>query len=344
MTAMHPTPSGTRDVLPDEMRELRAITDAMRAVFQHHGYGEVWTPAIEYETVVGRTGDAGGGYRLFDDHGSVLRLRSDMTVPIARVAATRYANAQPPLRFSSFAHVYRGVKPGRGQMREFLQAGVELIGAEGPGGTAEVLTVLCEALSAAGLREHRIGLGDAGLYPALLASVGVDAATTGRILDALVARDLVRLSVEVHEAGLDAESTELLTSVPLLRGGIEILDRVPDRVATDRLRAVHATVPEDVAGRLIFDLGLVRDLGYYTGAVFEIYDPAAGMPLGGGGRYDDLVGQFGRDLPAVGFAVDVNSLHIAIAGEERGERSPRGRGSLADSSPAARSPRGEGAA
>jgi ATP phosphoribosyltransferase regulatory subunit len=319
MTAMHPTPSGTRDVLPDEMRELRAITDAIRAVFHEHGYGEVWTPAIEYESVVDRMGGGGGGYRLFDDHGSVLCLRSDLTVPIARVAATRYATAEPPLRFCSFAHIYRGVKPGRGQMRETLQAGIELIGAEGPDGTAEVLTVLCRALEAAGLRDHRIGIGDAGLYPALLAECGVDAPTTSRILDALVGRDLVRLAVEVHDAGLDAESTQLLTSVPLLRGGAELLDTVSPRVATDRLRAVHGAVSPEVAGRLIFDLGLVRDLDYYTGAVFEIYDPAAGLPLGGGGRYDDLVGRFGRDMPAVGFSFDLNGVHIALAGEQRGE-------------------------
>ncbi|WP_354702049.1 ATP phosphoribosyltransferase regulatory subunit [Paraconexibacter sp. AEG42_29] len=322
---MHPTPSGTRDVLPDEMRELRAITDAIRGVFHEHGYGEVWTPAIEFESVVGRMDGQNGGYRLFDDHGSVLRLRSDLTVPIARVAATRYAGVEPPLRFCSFAHVYRGVKPGRGQMRETLQAGVELIGAPGAGGTSEVLSVLCQALDAAGLREYRIGIGDAGLYPALLAEVGVDAERATRILDALVRRDLVRLGVEVHQAGLDAATTELLTTVPLLRGGAGVLDTVPERVATGRLRAVHAAVAPAVAERLIFDLGLIRDLDYYTGAVFEVYDPAAGMPLGGGGRYDDLVGQFGRDLPAVGFSIDLNGLHIALAGEERGE-APRAEG------------------
>ncbi len=332
------------------MRELRAITDAMRRVFEQHGYGEVWTPAIEYESIVGRLDGRNGGYRLFDDHGSVLRLRSDITVPVARVAATRYADHEPPLRFCSFAHVYRGVKPGRGQAREFLQAGVELIGAPGPSGTAEVLTILCEALEAAGLREYRIGLGDAGLYPALLEAVGVDGESATGILEALVKRDLVRLDVAVHALGLDAATTDLLTAIPQLRGGVEILDAVPAHVATERLRAVHAAVSPDVAGRIIFDLGLLRDLDYYTGAVFEIYDPAAGMPLGGGGRYDDLVGRFGRDLPAVGFAVDMNGLHIALAGEQRGESqgpSPSGSepcDSLAGSSPTARNPRAGGSA
>ncbi|MDP9344600.1 MAG: ATP phosphoribosyltransferase regulatory subunit, partial [Actinomycetota bacterium] len=163
---IHPIPSGTRDVLPDEMRELRAITDALRGVFERHGYGEVYTPAIEYETTLA-AGDVGGqpAYRVFDDHGAALALRTDMTVPIARLAATRYQSAEPPLRFSYVAHAYRQVTPHRGQMREFLQAGIELIGAPGPDGTAEALTVLCHALDAVGLKGYRVGLGDASLYP-----------------------------------------------------------------------------------------------------------------------------------------------------------------------------------
>src|ERR1700692_485932 len=143
-------PSGTRDVLPDEMRELRAITERLRGVFERAGYGEVYTPALEYEGTLAR-GDLAGArpaYRMFDEHGNVLVLRSDMTVPIARLVATRYPTVEPPLRLSYFAHAYRGVRPQRGQAREFLQAGVELIGARAPEGTAETLTVLCQGLDA----------------------------------------------------------------------------------------------------------------------------------------------------------------------------------------------------
>src|SRR5581483_7755740 len=113
-------------------------------------------------------------YRMFDEQGNVLALRSDMTVPIARVVANRYAAAEPPFRFCYFAHAYRGVRPQRGQARELLQAGIELIGAAAPEGTAEALTVLCAALDAAGLEAYRVGLGDASLYPSLLEAVGVD--------------------------------------------------------------------------------------------------------------------------------------------------------------------------
>src|SRR4051812_8938916 len=184
--AIIPIPSGTRDVLPDEMRELRAIEERLRAVFAEHGYGEVATPALEYEEVLSR-GGAGGAlpaYRVVDDHGAVLALRSDMTVPIARVCATRYAQAEPPLRLFYVANVHRTVRPHRGQMREFLQAGIELVGAPSPDGTAEALTVLCRALDAVGLTEYRIGLGSAALVPSMLDGVDGEG-----VLEALARHD-----------------------------------------------------------------------------------------------------------------------------------------------------------
>ncbi len=314
-----PTPSGTRDVLPDEMRELRAITEAMRAVFETSGYGEVATPALEYEAVLAR-GDAAAGepaYRLFDEQGNVLVLRSDMTIPIARVVAGRYAHAEPPLRFCYFAHAYRSVRSGRGQAREMLQAGIELVGAPGPEGTVEALTVLCRALDAAGLEGYRVGLGDAALYPAMLDGFGVSVAARRQLLHELVTRDFVGVEREVAALHLDPAAAEQLVTIPQLRGGPEVLE-VPAGPAGDAvagMREVHAALEPEVARRLIFDLGLSRPLGYYSGAIFEVYDQALGAPIGGGGRYDDLLGRFGRELPAVGWALDVERMHIALVGE-----------------------------
>jgi ATP phosphoribosyltransferase regulatory subunit len=317
---IHPIPSGTRDVLPDEMRELRDITEAIRAVFELDGYGEVRTPALEYEDVLGRGGGAPPAYRVFDDHGEVLALRTDMTVPIARLVATRYPTAEPPLRFCYFAHAYRGVRPHRGQMREFLQAGIELVGASSPAGTAEALSVLCHVLDAVGLREYRIGLGDASLYPTLLRSLGIAPESCEALMDALGARDFVSLEHELGRLALDDADAQLLLRVPQARGGPEVLvgaeGPVADAVAG--LRGVHELLAPEVAERVILDLGLVRQMGYYTGAVFDVYDPALGAPLGGGGRYDDLLGRFGRPLPAVGFALTIDRLHIALTGEEHG--------------------------
>ncbi len=316
---IHPIPSGTRDVLPDEMRELRDITEAIRAVFELDGYGEVWTPALEYEQVLGRGGGAAPAYRVFDDHGEVLALRTDMTVPIARLVASRYAAAEPPFRLCYFAHAYRGVRPHRGQMREFLQAGIELVGAPAPDGTAEALSVLCHALDAVGLRDYRIGLGDASLYPTLLRSFDIRQDAADELMEALVARDFVALEGELARLGLADDDAQLLLRVPQVRGGPEVLRAEHGLVAAAvaGLRGVYELLAPEVARRVILDLGLVRKMGYYTGAVFDVYDPALGAPLGGGGRYDDLLGRFGRPLPAVGFALTIDRLHIAMTGEER---------------------------
>jgi ATP phosphoribosyltransferase regulatory subunit len=317
---IHPIPSGTRDVLPDEMRELRAITETLRSLFERHGYGEVYTPAIEYESVMANApgSNVSPAYRVFDDHGDVLALRADMTVPIARLVATRYPTADPPLRFCYIAHAYRAVRPHRGQMREFLQAGIELVGAPGASGTAEALTVLCGSLDAVGLSGYRVGLGDASLYPKLMAACDVPAEARERLLHALGAKDLVGLEHEVGALGLPDEAAELLVRVPQLRGGPDVLAGAAPLVADALagLRDVLDLLAPAVAERVIFDLGLARGLGYYSGAVFDVYDPALGAPLGGGGRYDDLLGRFGRPLPAVGFALGVDRLHAALSGEE----------------------------
>jgi ATP phosphoribosyltransferase regulatory subunit len=314
-----PTPSGTRDVLPDEARELNAIIAAIRGVFEGRGYGEIRTPALEYEEVLERAGLAQDRpvYRMFDEHGRVLTLRWDMTVPIARVVATRYATAEPPLRFSYVATAYRDVRAGRAQARELLQAGVELIGVPAPEGTVEVLTVLCRALDAAGLRGYRIGLGDAALYPRLMEEAGVPGEARQTLLEELATRDLVGLERRVAELGLGAREAEALVRVPQLRGGPEILDDPLAGASAATLKRLHERLEPDVARRVIFDLGLVRQLGYYTGAVFEVYDPAVGEPIGRGGRYDDLLGRFGRPLPACGFALGVERLHVALTAEER---------------------------
>ena len=142
--------------------------------FERRGYGEIYTPALEYESVIARAdlGEAQPTYRVFDETGDVLVLRSDMTVPIARVVATRYAHAEPPLRFCYFAHCYRGVRPQRGQPREFLQAGIELIGAPAPPGRRRP-SRSCAGPSTRPVSRLPGGIGDASLFPALMESLDV---------------------------------------------------------------------------------------------------------------------------------------------------------------------------
>ena len=322
---IHPIPPGTRDILPEEMRELRRLRAALLEVFEGHGFGEVATPAIEYDEVLGR-GDgrtADSAYRFFDERGDLLALRSDMTVPIARLVASRFADAESPLRLCYLANAYRAVRPQRGQMREFAQAGVELIGTAAPAGTAEVIEVLAAALDAVGLDRAVIGLGDADLFRQLLAEYGVEGEARNSALASLAMHDLVGLEQELSRAGIGEERVATCVALSQLRGGPEVLEQASalggDAVerATARLgETLEALAQRGAGGRVQIDLGLLRDLGYYGGAILEVYDPALGHVLGGGGRYDGLLKRFGVDLPAAGFALYLERLHVAQMEEE----------------------------
>ncbi len=323
---IHPIPPGTRDILPDEMRELRRLHAALLGVFEERGYGEVATPAIEYDEVLAR-GDgrtAGSAYRFFDGSGDLLALRSDMTIPIARLVAGRFAESEEPLRFCYLANAFRAVRPQRGQMREFAQAGVELIGVPAPAGTAEVIEVLEAALDAAGLDRAVIGLGDSHLFRQLLAEYGVAEEGREAILARLATHDLVGLEVELAELGLSAEQQQTCLVLAQLRGGSEVLQQARE-LGGDAVERATARIQETydelaargAADRVRIDLGLLRDLGYYSGAILEVYDPALGHVLGGGGRYDDLLRRFGVDRPAAGFALYMERVHVAQMEESR---------------------------
>jgi ATP phosphoribosyltransferase regulatory subunit len=313
-------PTGTRDVLPEEMRELRAIETTLGDLFESRGYGEVATPTIEY----GGGASGAHGYRFFDEAGETLTLRTDMTLPIARLVARRFHDQPGPFRLRYSGRIYRPVQPQRGQMRELHQIGIELIGAEAPGGTIEVVELLVQALDALGLERARVGLGDADLFRGLLDELEVAGAARDRILNCLENHDLVAIEAEAGDlAGIGEAERHAIVGLSNLRGGAEVLGRAREigGTAVERATARLAETFEGleaagVADRVQLDFGLLRDLGYYTGAILEVYDPAVGSVLGGGGRYDGVLDGFGRAMPAAGFALYLDRLHMAQAGQQ----------------------------
>jgi len=316
-------PSGTRDVLPEEKAELRRIEAALLEVFTRAGYGEVSTPTVEFEETLERAGAQAGSasYRVLGEPGEQLALRSDMTVPIARVAASRYRNAPLPLRFCYVAPAYRAVTPHRAQPREYLQAGIELLGGDAGVGCAEALTVLCRSLEATGLKSFYVGVGDAGLYRGLLRSCAISESDSEAVLRELGDRDYVGIDRELARLSLNADELSLLTAVPRMRGP-EVLEDARSEALREPLEPIRALVgalEPDLAERLIPDLGRSPRMGYYDGLLFEVYDPEVGKPIASGGYYGELLGRFGMEIGGVGFAIDVDLLHAALAGEARGE-------------------------
>ncbi|MSW88186.1 MAG: ATP phosphoribosyltransferase regulatory subunit [Actinobacteria bacterium] len=312
-------------MLPDEMRELREMTRVMVDLLDNAGYGEVRTPTLEYErAMAGAELGPSAAYRLIDEHGDALVLRSDMTVPIVRVAVTRYETDDLPLRFSYLARAWRRVKPRSGEAREILQLGAELIGSEPIDAAAELLALCGEVLSSAGLADWQIGLGDARILGELLEASGASDADSRALLEAVRDQDLVTVDALAKELGVPQAATIARTRIN--GDDLEGFDPVgiginPDSAAWSDLTTVVGALSPEFRTRVVLDLGLAPKIDYYDGIVFEAYDPAIGRALGGGGSYDALMRAFGSSASGFGFALDTELVHAAVAGEERGEGS-----------------------
>jgi ATP phosphoribosyltransferase regulatory subunit len=322
-------PEGVRDRLPREAARVRRLSGRLEEVFRSWGYREVVTPAFEYlETVTAGVGSLGRRedlYQFFDRKGRTLALRPDMTTPIARLVATKLAGEPLPLRLSYFAQVYRHRDRKAGSAHEILQAGIELIGAQSSAADAEVVAMACATLSAAGLQGFKIGLGHVDFVEGIFAAAGVKAEKEAELKDAMVARDLVAFEKGVAEASLSSEKAALLLSMATFQGTYEQAAERYRGVGNGRVARALAELGtmlallEDlgVAGQVSLDLGLARSLGYYTGVVFEGYVQGVGSPVMGGGRYDNLLADFGGDAPATGFALELDRVLAALERQNR---------------------------
>lgn len=324
-------PAGAKDVLSVEAAELRQVEAALRGAFGAFGYREVMTPVLEFAEVIDRAQEGGlrDAFRLFDAEGRVLVLRPDITIPIARLVATRMADHPGPVRVSYVARVFRPPAPGRPRASEQRQAGIELVGEGGPGGDAEAIALLVQSLRASGLQGLRVGVGDVSLTRAVLDGLGIDPDTRAGLNGALAARNFVEWRRLARAARPEGAAGELLVELPSLRGGRGLLERIVREVpaaapACERLARVLDLLDAHGAGdAVVLDLGILRDWPYYSGVVVEAYAPGVGSPIAVGGRYDELAARFGRARPAVGFAITLALLHQALIAADGAPAPPR---------------------
>jgi len=326
------TARGFRDVLPAEAAERDSVSRAIAEEFASWGYGLVETPVAEdlaaLEAAAGPL--QGTAFRLIDLDGRLLALRPDMTVPIARLVASRLSGVAGPHRFRYAAEVFREHESLRGQARQFSQAGVELIGEEGPAADAEVVSLLVAALEAAGLPEFTVAIGTVAVLHAIVAAAGAPLAWGQAVLAAAHERNLVGLDALARETRVAAVA-HALSAVPRIRGGREAIAAC--RAATAGLGCDAALDQLDeawtlleasgAASRVLVDFSVMRSFDYYTGVVVEAYAHGLGLPLAGGGRYDGVLAAFDAPAPAVGFALGLERLMIALM-EQQARVSVRG--------------------
>ena len=321
-------PRGVQDRFLGEAVRRRRAEATLRECFSRWAYHEVIPPTFEYYDNL----CVGAGprlqramYRFLDHQGRTLALRADFTPQVARIAATKLYDQPMPLRCFYVGSLFRHEEPQAGRQREFTQAGVELIGADTAGADAEVVALAIGALEALDLPDLQINLGQMAFFRALTGDL--PRAVVNEVREAVDRKSGTRL--EAALSGVPADRRPLLRRLPDLVGGPEVLDQArslcremerPEapEITLERLARVHERLwAYGVAEKVILDLGEVRGMDYYTGITFRGLVAGLGWPVASGGRYDDLIANFGRPLAAVGFGLSVG--RALLAREAQGE-------------------------
>ncbi|MDR0876225.1 MAG: ATP phosphoribosyltransferase regulatory subunit [Clostridiales Family XIII bacterium] len=320
------TPDGTNDRLFAELAAEKSVTGALASLFEAEGYRQVRTPGLEFLSVF----ETNAAYfppeemfKLSDNKGRLVAVRPDSTIAIARLTATKLKGAALPLRIYYAQSVYRRQPEHRGRDAEVMQMGVELIGEAGFEADVDMIDLAARSLSVSYAGRFRIEIGHVGLYNRLVERLGADGEAKERIHRYVTAKNFSALE-DVLDGFRDRTTAALILKLPGLFGGAEALSEAEalfegyDAEITEML-AYLGRVTEVLSARgrgvdVMLDLGLVNRAEYYSSLVFRGYGESAGEPLLSGGRYDGLFRDFGEDLPATGFGLNIDLL-VEAAGE-----------------------------
>lgn len=323
------TPRGFRDILPQEALARERITETVRSCFSSHGYLPVETPILEDRSVIetaGRIQDS--PFQLFDKDDRLLMLRPDLTLPIARMVASRIHADQLPARLRYVAPVVREQGALRGQPRQFTQLGVELVGGEGCDSEAEVVMLLADALARLGVPDWYVVCGSVAPLTSLLDSYGLGERFSKQVLSLVHDSDLVGLDELVNATQeLTHEQALALSRMVRLNGDARIVDELEELLAqanvanaTEAVRSLRKLLegcaPLVRQGRLRFDFSIINSFDYYTGLVFKAYAEGIAASLASGGHYDAVLENLGLPgISACGFAMSLERLQ-EVLGEQ----------------------------
>lgn len=317
------TPEGTKDLLFEDCIIRRKTEKKLHDIFRGRGYSEMITPGLEFYDVFNLNSPyfpQENLYKLTDSKGRLLVLRPDSTMPIARVVATRLKDAMLPLKLYYNQTVYRTEPALKGRSDEIVQAGIELIGSQLKIADLEVISTAVTSLKSFGMK-FSLEIGHIGIFKELVSKLEADDKTKEKIRKLIENKNFPALNDLLDTIG-NTTVTTALKKLPALFGGIEVFDKaqqlMPDeriKELLDELKEIYCDAVEicGADGEITVDLGLVNKTDYYTGIIIKGYLQGHGREVISGGRYDKLISEFGYDIPAVGFAVDVDAVSKVIA-------------------------------
>lgn len=318
-------PEGTQDILLRECKYKTDIEDKLRKSYSQSGFLQVVTPTLEFYDVFNSENqpiEQEKMYKLFDNHGRIMVLRPDMTTPICRVAATKLKDSFYPLKLCYNSNIFRVNENWKAKMSEFTQSGIEIIGIDNYKADAESILTAIKALKDAGLSNFKIELGQAEFFKALIENIEITENEIEDLRKLVENKNYIALKefLDKRQNSVDGDNLNILKKLPELFGGIEVLNIAKALTKNEKALKALNNINEvynmidniGLSNYLFIDLGMVQHINYYTGIIFRGYVDEIGTDILSGGRYDNLVDQFGISLPATGFAINVDSILLAL--------------------------------
>lgn len=312
------TPEGTRDLLFDESVAIRTIENRVRKIFTSNSYSEVITPGLEFYDVFNlkkRYFAQETMYKLSDNKGRLMVMRPDSTMPIARLVATRLREEALPLKLFYNQNIFRANPKNYARDDEITQSGIEIIGGDEKRADLEALTLAVEVLSACDADDYRLEIGDSAFFKTLISRLNADEEVSEEIRVAIETKNYPELNALLKPFE-ENDTVAALRALPKLFGDRIVFNKAADIFKDDETRAILNSLMEiynsleelGLGSKISVDFGLVNKADYYTGVLFRGYIEGCGMSVLSGGRYNTLIGDFGADLKATGFALNVNAV------------------------------------
>lgn len=317
------TPDGVQDFLFKDCFQKKNIEEKVRKLFRSWGYMEIETPTIEFYDTFSSNNKLipqEEMFKFYDQQGRILVLRPDLTIPVARVAATHDKDNTLPMKYFYVGNCYKYREMGGGRQKEYTQAGVELLGDSSVEADAEVIATAIYAAKAAGIEEFQIDIGQVEFFKGLIEEAGLDESEAENLRSSIDKKDYLGVEEIVKAQGVKSELKNLILELPGLFGSSEVLEKA-ERVALNErsqnaikyLRELLGILEEYGLSQYVsIDLGMVQSLSYYTGIIFRGVTYDIGFPFISGGRYDKLVEKYGRSCPATGFSIGINLVLAAL--------------------------------
>lgn len=323
-------PEGSRDLIFNECRKKKIIINGLEKTFETFGYDEVITPTVEYYktfSIDDECMDEEKIYKFFESSGRILALRPDMTLPIARVVSTKMKEVETPIRLRYTSNIFRVNRKFGGKKNEYTDLGVELIGVPELDGDIEVLTMALEGFKKLNISNFKLEIGNIKFFNEIFDKSKIKEDEKEKLAELIEEKSLIELEKFLDSLEIEESKRKFLKRLPWLFGDEDILNNYiefkDDKGVMSTilyLKKINKILKDlGYEENITFDLGMVPGVNYYTGIIFKGYIEGARAPVLSGGRYDNLIKSFGRDLPAVGFSIDVDLIleNINFNNEEK---------------------------